>query len=348
MDRLKTDIIGEGMPIVLDDLRFIQNAQNFAFESIMNSLYPSSILYGCVGTYNGDGTMTVSAGALTLHGEICKVEEHTISYKPHTRYHFDIIEEADRDGNKMFGDGEARDTYFLRRAKLVEQKQSKENNPTYNSTNLLTRLSNKDTPFVKNEIVVTNNQRKYITETKKTAFNRPFGIERSDVPKIGEHGINYYDLDNGIVMFTKQDDGLNSIPIRTAFNKNFASKTEILAGTSETTVVSPNKLQKHGIWNNPTLLTGWDFNSSVAHLKYRKTTDNYLDIINSVISTDDNSHVFTLVAPFTPPTQIVFYVNDFIGGIYRGVLFPNGQLHIYNTPHDRSMPISLLLHIPLN
>jgi len=96
---------------------------------------------------------------------------------------------------------------------------------------------------------------------------------------------------------------LSAINIESAFNKSFATKSQILQGDSVNTVVSPKRLQEHGNWMFPTCTGNWTTGS--PPLKYRKTTDNHLEIVGIVFGDEGGSSlIFTLPTEYRPQNNI--------------------------------------------
>lgn len=100
----------------------------------------------------------------------------------------------------------------------------------------------------------------------------------------------------------------HSFSKNTAFNKNFANKLQTLAGLPNL-VLSPQNLQQHDFWHEPEVVSGWSLTdiSDLSGLKYRKTTDNMLQL-SGRISRDipSPSVAFVFPAEYIPKKRIAF------------------------------------------
>lgn len=119
MNNLDTTNLGR-MPIVLDDLRFINNSIKEMLNGIVghdNSV--PIILSGCevdLIAY-GSGTLNMTAGCVYFNNEIFLI--NAIAGMSITSFlYFEAVETNDSAGFKTFGDGSTHDTYKLRVAEV--------------------------------------------------------------------------------------------------------------------------------------------------------------------------------------------------------------------------------------
>lgn len=119
MNRFKTKDLNGGMPIVLNDLRFLLGQDGYAtagiykvFEGYLNSFGTDFIISGCVAA-GAPGAIT--EGWIFLDGEIIKVDAHTGT----DTYYEKITDTYHSDGDKTFQDGTTNDTYQQIRAKCT-------------------------------------------------------------------------------------------------------------------------------------------------------------------------------------------------------------------------------------
>jgi hypothetical protein len=121
MNNLKTTDLGR-MPIVLDDLRFI----NDSLKEVINGIVAHDtssvvILSGCEIDYTSlsAGTLNMTAGAVYYNGEIYSVNAVTsMTYDLTVRW--EIEETNDPAGLKTFASGTSHNTYKIRKA-VVKQ-----------------------------------------------------------------------------------------------------------------------------------------------------------------------------------------------------------------------------------
>ncbi len=122
MNKLITTDVG-GMPIVLDDIRWEQDANRDAIFGIMSAFgitKPTSfILSGCAVSIVGS-TYSWTDGYLSLEGEICKVVAGSVTLAATTTAKWSVVETYDATGNKTFESGTSFDTYAIRTAALVQ------------------------------------------------------------------------------------------------------------------------------------------------------------------------------------------------------------------------------------
>ncbi len=121
MRNFKTDING-GLPIVLNDLRFIHNGILEAFKALMSSYGVTDtytvILSGCERNSIG-GTTTISEGYVSIGGELCYVPTHSYPDPGMGDHEYWIIDPTfDPDGNKQFQNFAFNDTYEVRVGKV--------------------------------------------------------------------------------------------------------------------------------------------------------------------------------------------------------------------------------------
>lgn len=124
-----------GFPLRQDRLKFLQDSITRAFAGLGNAPRiliafdagtgepingQAYVLYGCEITNNGDGTITVSNGAIFQENEVFDVIEHTIVFSTaaNTIHHFNTELVDDPSGIKEYADGDSHPTQKIRRAKL--------------------------------------------------------------------------------------------------------------------------------------------------------------------------------------------------------------------------------------
>jgi hypothetical protein len=126
MNKLKTTYDG-GFPFVLDDIRWIQTANERALASLARALVSYSgketpvILYGAAVSNNGSDTVTISEGALYYNAEIWYIPAHSFSspIPMQESPYWNLESSYDPAGDKIFYDGEMRQTYNVRLAKAA-------------------------------------------------------------------------------------------------------------------------------------------------------------------------------------------------------------------------------------
>lgn len=129
MKQIKTTDIG-GFPVVLNDIRWIEAGVIESIRAICRSLLPSGttnmVLNGCHVTALGDNVYSVAQGwvYLAIEGreEICQVDAHTYTHDgapgdiaPRWTYQLTY----DTTGNKIFNNGQTKQTYLMVKAKIV-------------------------------------------------------------------------------------------------------------------------------------------------------------------------------------------------------------------------------------
>ncbi len=110
MRKLITDINGE-MPIHLDDIRFMQKNTEDDFGNILKGFNGNFVLWGCKITVSSN-TINIDSGAVVIDNQIYEVDEHSVIgvkslKKCYLVPDFQMLPE----GKKIFGNGEAHDTY---------------------------------------------------------------------------------------------------------------------------------------------------------------------------------------------------------------------------------------------
>ena len=111
-----------GLPFVLDDIRFEQEAVREAFFGLTTSWgitqADSYVLNGAVVTAGGGGTYDITEGFIVLAGEIFKVDTQTTASVPFGQFlQWEIEETNDPAGLKTFFSAASFDTYTIRRLK---------------------------------------------------------------------------------------------------------------------------------------------------------------------------------------------------------------------------------------
>ena len=117
MNKLKTSDNG-GQPIVLDDLRFEQNAVRDAFKGLLSGFQISNCNLSCVIT-RFDWYFSVTAGYVCIDKEIYYVPAHSLSILDTQTAIWQVVSTWDSEGLKSYYNGVNHDTYEIRRAMLV-------------------------------------------------------------------------------------------------------------------------------------------------------------------------------------------------------------------------------------
>lgn len=121
MDQLLTSFNGK-MPVTLDDFRFADQANRNAFYALMTAFGVSQAesfkISGCTVVRNGN-TFSCAAGYISLAGEICKVDAHSINVLPYQSAKFQLHISYDPAGLKAYEVGTMHDCYQIRKAQLV-------------------------------------------------------------------------------------------------------------------------------------------------------------------------------------------------------------------------------------
>ena len=102
MNKLLTEY-NNGFPLLLDDLRFIDDIYRSGIESILKAFANNTdcIVFGCEKTYDGN-TLSISAGAIWHDNELFAFAGGTQT-NPSNDYYFKVIEVDE--SFRMFGDG---------------------------------------------------------------------------------------------------------------------------------------------------------------------------------------------------------------------------------------------------
>ncbi len=208
MNIYNTSHIGQ-MPLWLDDFRFIIDMFKPFMEQLAKAVAKTEnmVLTGCTETISG-GLSTVTAGYTLIAGELCYFRGGTIAIAPNEFAIFTINQTINHDGDRTFGDGTVHeDIYIIREAQLekVDDHEQPEGYCSVSANGLSLFRQIYEPKFA-----------------KKTAFNKDFGTEVGQILPIGTHGVG-----DGILIYEGQDDGVNSVPVKTGFNKNFG----VVAGT---------------------------------------------------------------------------------------------------------------------
>ncbi len=123
MNNFKTTNIG-GLPIKLNDLRFINNGLKEAFKGVMSSYGITDsitiVLNGCEKT-SVSGTTTIASGFVSIGGEICYVPLHSYPDPAVGEFEYwDIDLTFDPSGSKVFQSTDIFDTYEIRVGKVIK------------------------------------------------------------------------------------------------------------------------------------------------------------------------------------------------------------------------------------
>ncbi len=277
MNRLETP--NGKMPIYLDDIRFIDSIYRNTVLALANSVFDIEtngfIVDGCNVTINGSD-LTISEGNIFVSGEYFEVDEHIFSnYVQGQKYFFEIVES--QTSQRTFGDGISKNVHTIRNVIISLVDVNNENQTSLNAIegkryfDILTKYL-LSTTFNASEVVKTDANKKLITESIKTAFNKNFGYNSGDIIPIRTSGSET--AQSGLVKYDGEqtEQGIFIEVEKSALNKNFASKTETLAGSSGV-VLSPSNLQQHGEWIDIVGLGNW-----VSNLKVRKLTNGYFHL----------------------------------------------------------------------
>lgn len=111
-----------GMPLELDDLRFMQDAYHDGFKGIIYEFAKANngniILGGCEVVDSGNGTFEVSEGYIMLDYEVLYVPAVTgLSF---SLVILEYNQTYDPAGNEVFADNTSRDTYEVRQARVFD------------------------------------------------------------------------------------------------------------------------------------------------------------------------------------------------------------------------------------
>lgn len=121
MNKLLTNLTGK-MPVFLEDLGFVDASVREAFYAIMSTfgvdITDSFKISGCVVTVN-NSDYSCAAGYISYQGEIYRVDSHTHTNVSGT-VGFQPVITYDPTGNKLFKDTTSKDTWEIRKAKLVD------------------------------------------------------------------------------------------------------------------------------------------------------------------------------------------------------------------------------------
>lgn len=117
MNKINT-VNNGGMPVNLNDIRFIDDAVRLSFSDLLSALSAGQavVLWGCSATPLEPEGHQISEGAIYYQGEIWHVYDHVVIYTgtPVWACYFTY----DPDGNKTFKDGLQYNTYEVRKAML--------------------------------------------------------------------------------------------------------------------------------------------------------------------------------------------------------------------------------------
>lgn len=119
MNKLETNFNG-GMPLVLDDLRFTEQAHRDAFKGIVSGLlqdYEAVILSGCNLTDDND-YYQVSAGIIATQDEVFNVEAHSVVKVPQVSHVWYVNEENTQ--SKTYKDANSHPAYLSRTMQLAD------------------------------------------------------------------------------------------------------------------------------------------------------------------------------------------------------------------------------------
>jgi len=143
MNHLKTTDTG-GMPLRLDDFRWIDDAQKEAFKATIKTLIGSAeaaILFGCTieDTEQGD-VWTCTEGFVYFNDEIYYVEAHSVVHDSNWLYFIEEITYQTPEGLKTFEDAGQHETYEIRRAVLNSGSSQPASTALYNIDDVMTIL----------------------------------------------------------------------------------------------------------------------------------------------------------------------------------------------------------------
>lgn len=119
MNRLDTNHNG-GMPLVLDDLRYTEQAHRDAFKGIVSGLlkdYEAVILSGCNLTDDND-YYQISAGMIATKDEIFNVEAHSVIKVPQATHVWYVKQETSL--SKVYKDSNSNPAYLKRTMQLAD------------------------------------------------------------------------------------------------------------------------------------------------------------------------------------------------------------------------------------
>lgn len=117
MNKLNTTFNG-GLPLNLNDFRFIDDSVRLALKDIMKSFAGDEACYMYLQSLEvtGETAYHVGEGAIFYQGEIWHIYEHTAEIEGLAYWAFYVSN--DPDGNKTFKDGLQHNTYEIRKAVL--------------------------------------------------------------------------------------------------------------------------------------------------------------------------------------------------------------------------------------
>ena len=121
MNNFKTDYNG-GLPLVLDDFRWIDEGYRKAFYGIMSAFGVTDqytfILSGCQRSVN-TAIVTIAEGYISIGGEICHVPAHSYSEPTGGDVEFWVVSTAyNAAGTKAFQNGSLNDSYETRTGQI--------------------------------------------------------------------------------------------------------------------------------------------------------------------------------------------------------------------------------------
>jgi hypothetical protein len=307
MKKLLTNYYGR-MPVVLNDVRFLDSSYREVFETFLNLMEANNtILYGCDVSNNGDGTYSVTAGAVVINSEVYLCEAHSFPCTNINEAYFVVSVDYDPEGSKTFGDNSVRDTYQLN--KIVAEQHAVQ---PLNSINV---NSAKYEFYTKSRV---------ITEIDNAIANLIDGSPGA-LDTLNELAAALGDDPNYATTITNLLAGKEpTFSKNTAFNKNFA-------GSGVATTVSRSDHDHLEGWTVVTTFgTGFQAytGNSAQRLRYRRFNNGKMLHIVGRWETgagfNESYEVFTLPVGFRPSNEAIGFARRLGQSIFEVYVQPDG------------------------
>lgn len=150
MNNFKTNYDG-GLPLVLDDFRWMHSITTEAFKSVLSSFgitdQQTFIFSGCQRSVAG-GIVTITEGYVSIGGEPCHVLEHSYPEPTGGDVEFWVIDTSyDASGAKVFQNTTLNETYEIRKGKISVGASVPPGNTSYSNTNTIHELIHSNLPL---------------------------------------------------------------------------------------------------------------------------------------------------------------------------------------------------------
>lgn len=160
MNIFKTNYNG-GLPLVLDDFRWIDSGYRQAFRGIMSAFGVTDqytfIISGCERTVNA-AVVTIAEGYVSIGGEICYVPEHNYSEPTGVTVEFwTILSSYDATGSKVFQNSSVNDAYEIRTGKISVASSVPSGSTSFEDTKTIHELIHEKLPVDSWHNVLTEN-----------------------------------------------------------------------------------------------------------------------------------------------------------------------------------------------